>query len=210
MKKPILPRVKIEGLINFSTVAVQLMIFNNQLENMLTDVLFLDSGGISNQVSTSGKISTIGIEIIIKKEFTSQLESEIGFTIQDSTDESSNVDIDASYSPDALIHFKSSYTAGKTIYAVQGRFVDSMLTFLNRTNTDPQGTYIGDEVDDYMVWDFNIRFNDIVSNMYASINIQNMFDEEIRYPNNLENTEFLAKGSIGPDRAVMGSIGWNF
>lgn len=185
-------------------------LFNNQLDNLLTDVLFLSGGSVNNQRSNSGEISTTGIEVILKKEFTDNLESEIGFTLQKSTDKSGNIHVDASYSPDTLIHFKTSYTFENIIYAVQGRFVDSMLTFLNRTNTDPQGTYIGDEVDKYMTWDFNVRFNNIMPNMYASLNIQNMFDEVIRYPNNLENTEFLAKGSIGADRTIMGSVGWQF
>jgi outer membrane receptor protein involved in Fe transport len=185
-------------------------IFKNYLDNLLTDVLVINGAIISNNTSNSGEISTTGIEVILKNEFTDNLESEIGLTFQESTDKTSGMHIEASYSPDTLIHFKTSYTSENKIYSLQGRFVDSILPFLERTNSNPQGTFIGDKADKYMVWDINIRFNRIAPNLYASINIKNIFDEEIRYPNNLENSEFLAKGPIGEDRTIMGSVGWEF
>lgn len=197
-------------LLNQDSFYSSVSIFNNLLDNLLTDVLFLNGAVIDNNRSNSGEISTIGIEVILKKEFTDNLESEIGITLQESTDKSGDTNVKASYSPDTLIHFKTSYISENTIYSLQGRFVDSILPFLNRTNADPQGTLIGDKADKYTVWDINIRFNNVAPNLYVSINIKNILDEEIRYPNNLENSEFLAKGLIGEDRTIMGSIGWEF
>lgn len=191
-------------------VYASVSLFHNKLENLLLDIIFLSGGGIDGQRSSQGEISTDGVEVVVKKYFADNFETELGFTIQESVDNSSNAEIDASYSPDTLFHLKSAYTYVDTVYSITGRFTDSMLSFLKRTPTDPQGTYIGQEAKSNMVWDLNIRFNDIQPNLDASIGVQNVFDEEIRYPNNIENTEFMDLGSIGHGRVLMGALGWRF
>lgn len=191
-------------------IYTSLSLFHNNLENLLIDVIFLDNGNIANQRSSQGKITTNGLEMVVRKSFTSKLDGELGFTLQESEDDSSGSSINASYSPDALLHLKSSYTHNDIIYSLRGRYIDSILPLLNRTELDPQGTYIGNEIDSYMVFDFNIRFNNITKNISASISVQNMFDEEIRHPNNLENNEFMDLGTIDAERTIMASINWKF
>ena len=184
--------------------------FYNKLDNLLLDVVFLTGGGIDVSKGTQGEISTQGLEYIVRKNFSNSFDMEIGLTAQSSTDESGGANIDASYSPDLLAHVKSSYTDNNTIYSLRGRYVDSMLSFFKRTTLDPQGAYIGQESDAYMVWDFNARVNDLIPNMDLSLSIQNVFDEEIRYPNNIANNEFMDLGTIGNSRSFMLSAEYKF
>ena len=192
------------------TLYTSMSLFHNKLDNLLLDIIFLTNGGIDGTKSTQGEISTTGIELISKKEFNHDFEAEIGLTLQNSEDHSSGTTIDASYSPDTLLHLKSAYKHNNNIYSIRGRYVASMLSFLHRTSTDTEGTYIGNESGSYTTWDFNVRFTNIASNIDANISIQNLFDTVIRYPNNLENNQFMDLGTIGPERTILGTINWRF
>ena len=69
---------------------------------------------------------------------------------------------------------------------------------------------IGDTADEYMVFDLNYRRDNLIGSMYVNVKVSNIFDEDIRYPNNKELNELLDKGTIGTERSIYGTIGWKF
>jgi hypothetical protein len=66
------------------------------------------------------------------------------------------------------------------------------------------------KVDGYFVMAQVGIHNKLFGNAYFNLKISSLFDEEIRYPNNLELNELLDKGTIDPDRTIIGTLGWEF
>lgn len=141
---------------------------------------------------------------------TDQLRGELSVTLQKTDDDHFNSD--AAYSPEALTHAKISYDQDATTYSLLGRYIGSMEPAFDETSPAlfAAGTRSGDKIDSYFVMDANLHRNHLFGNGYINLRISNLFDEEIRYPNNPELNALLDKGTIGPDRTIMGTLGWKF
>jgi len=85
-------------------------IFQNSLTNLLIPILEqTEEGGVTTTSTTSGELSTIGTELIINANLTDSWIGEIGITYQKTYDVD-NRDFNVAYSPDLLIHVKTSYS----------------------------------------------------------------------------------------------------
>jgi len=188
-------------------------LFHNSLKNLLVPILEDDGmGGANRTEDTSGDISTYGAELIIHSNLNENWTGEIGITYQD-TQNQNNKSLEVAYSPDTLVHFKTAYTYQKATVALMARYVDSMQSFYDPGIDNGDGSYgarVGEEVDDYTVVDLNARVDNVYEGFYLNVKATNIFDSEIRYPNNNDNNTLLNKGTIGEGFGLMGTIGREF
>ncbi len=189
-------------------------VFRNELDDLFIEDLVRDpDGGLQFVTSRAGKVSTTGLELTTQGSLTENLRGEFSVTFQESKDKDKNNNIDAAYSPGTVAHAKLSYDHRDAIYSLLGRYVGSMKSAFDITKLNPDGSAgrrVGEAVDSYLVMDANYRREKILGNGYFNLSVTNLFDEEIRYPNNLEFNELLDRGTIGYGRSVTGTIGWRF
>ena len=112
----------------------------------------------------------------------------------------SDHDTDAAYSPETLAHAKLIYQQQLNTYSMLARYTGKI--------KPPFG--IGETADDYLVFDLNYRHEKLIGQAYFNLKISNIFDQEIRYPNNKEFNERLEKGTIGAERSFYATLGWRF
>lgn len=173
-------------------------IFFNELDNLFTEDIINDGGQLEYVRVRGGKIRTKGIELIIQNYFNENLFGELSYTYQESED--INNSTSASYSPDNVLQAKASYKYQLNTYSLLGRYVDSMKPPFD----------VGDTASDYLVFDANYRRDNLIGKTYINLKINNLFDEQVRYPNNTELNELLDKGTIGAERSIYATIGWKF
>lgn len=182
-----------------SDYSISTSLFFNELENLfIEDIVLAPDGSLEFQRMRGGKIETRGIELIAQSHFNKNLFGELSYTYQQS--ENIKQDTDAAYSPNSVVQGKMSYQHALNTYALLGRYISEIKPPFN----------IGDTVDDYIVFDLNYRRDNLIGKMYINIQINNLLDEEIRFPNNKELNELLDRGTIGTERSIYGTIGWKF
>ncbi|MDQ8184890.1 TonB-dependent receptor [Pelagicoccus sp. SDUM812002] len=188
-------------------------IFRNTLRNLLIQALdFEPSGLIDTDLLKGGRVETNGLEVLLIRDFSDEFRAEIGFTMQES-DSMETPQGRLSYSPDLLAHAKVSYKRDDVSASLLGRYVDDMLSFYN---IDEEATpilkdgYFGDAVGSYFVVDLNLRWDNVWEGLYLNAHINNVFDTEIRYPNNPINGLLLDRGNIGPGRGLTLKAGIRF
>jgi len=187
-------------------------VFRNQLDDLfIEEIVPTGGGGVAFKQSRAGKVSTNGIEVTLTGRMTDQLRGELGVTFQRTYDDFYNND--AAYSPKTLMHTKISYKPAATSYSLLGRYIGAMEpsvgSIIPGFSADPN-IRAGDKIDGYFVFDANLRRNHLFGNGYINLRISNLFDQEIRYPNSTELTSLLDKGTLGPGRAIIGTLGWEF
>jgi len=184
--------------------------FHNTLQNLLVPILGRDDDGeITTEEDTSGDFSTYGAELILHTNINENWLVELGITYQDTKD-NNNKNIDVAYSPDTLVHFKTAYHYKKVNVALLGRYVDSMESFYDPGIDNGDGSFgarVGDKVDAYTVIDLNARIDNIYKDLYFNFKANNLFDTEVRYPNNNDNNTLLNKGTIGSGLELTATIG---
>ncbi|MBC2606997.1 TonB-dependent receptor plug domain-containing protein [Pelagicoccus albus] len=195
------------------TLMVSASVFRNSLSDLLIQTLHLrDNGMIDYDLLGGGNVDTNGVELLVRASFSERLRGEIGVTLQDSKD-AQTPDNQLSYSPDFVGHAKFSYRDGDFSASILSRYVGGMLSFYNlEENTSPllDGGYFGEPVDAYFVSDLNLRWDNVWENVYLDFQLTNVFDEEIRYPNNPINGLLLNRGNIGHARGVFVTAGVKF
>ncbi len=188
-------------------------VFHNTLSDLLTQVLEISpSGLIDTDLIGGGRVDTDGLEVLLISEFSDLFHAEVGFTLQDS-EAMGTPESRFSYSPELVAHGKLSYKQGDFSASALGRYVDDMLSFFNPGDeASPffSEGYFGDPVDSYFVADLNLRWENIWEGLYLNLHVQNVFDTEIRYPNNPINGLLLNRGNIGPGRGVTLKAGVRF
>ena len=188
-------------------------IFDNSVSDLLVETLDVGPDGIVDfKRSGGGSVDAMGLEVLVRNDFSDTFSSEIGFTWQDSeTAETPNGEL--SYSPELVAHGKLSYRKGDFSAALAARYVDDMVPFYN-TNTlgSPlvSGGYFGDPISGYFLADVNLRWDNLWENTFLSMRVSNVFDEEVRYPSNPINGLLLDRGTIGQGRRISLSAGLRF
>lgn len=174
-------------------------IFHNKLDDLFTqDITTLPSGQFAFSTKRSGKIESHGLELITKGQFSENMLGELDYTYQRTEDKENNTD--AAYSPDSVVQAKLSYRKQLNTLSLLGRYTSSMFPPSN----------VGDTISSNTIFDLNYRIDDFIGKAYFNLKLTNIFDEEIRYPNNIQFNELLDRGTIGPDRSIFGTLGWKF
>jgi len=187
-------------------------VFHNRLLDQVINDLVFENGTAASKTRNDGGISTNGIEFISNGNFSRYFFGEFSFTLQNSNN-SKNSDIEVSYSPKTIAHAKLAYRNSKSTLAVITRYVSSMQPLYDLTKQNPDGSYgarVGNKVDPYFIVDFNIRQNNVFQKMYLNFKVSNLFNQEVRYPNNQETNELLDRGTLGAGRMLIGSVGIMF
>lgn len=188
-------------------------LFVNSLSNLLVETLDVGpTGQVDFRRLGGGKVDTKGLELLVRNEFTETIRGEFGVTWQDSESaETPNGRL--SYSPELVAHAKLSYRKDDFSASLLGRFVDDMESFYNSDfGGSPlvAGGYFGDAVDDYFLTDVNVRWDNVFESVFLNLHITNVFDSEIRYPNNPINGLLLDRGTLGQERRISISAGLRF
>lgn len=188
-------------------------LFRNSMKNHIIETLILNANNEPiGTIDAGGEFSTIGFEFLLKSEFGDHWQSEIGVTWQDSeneTDPSQSVP----YSPEFVSNIKLIYKNGDVSASLLTRYVDSMYPQYDvaATNEDgSRGAYIGDKSPAYFVADLSLRWDNLWNDTYLSMQATNIFDSEIRYPNNTFNSQILDRGTLGAGRGIRITAGTRF
>lgn len=184
--------------------------FRNTLSGLQIEELLVSSGtDLSVNTFVGGKIETFGMEVLLRYDIDENWESELGTTWQDS-DNLVNSSLPLSYSPELVMHGKLVYRNDNFSGALLGRYVGSMRPFYEVLESMEVGPYIGDEASSYFVSDLNVRWDEVWDDLYFSLRVSNIFNEEVRYPNNPFNSTILDRGTIGAERSVFLTVGKEF
>jgi outer membrane receptor protein involved in Fe transport len=169
----------------------------------------------STWFSNSGKLETYGAELSIQANITKALKFEISETYQKTKDLRANFkNIKVAYSPEFLGYAKISYLFNQNFrIGLTGNYVGEMLPYYDETVRMPDSTYgarIGDKVKGYLSIGLNTRVDNLTKyNFYANVKLDNLLNQEIRYPTTVNNT-WADKGTIGPGFTFMVSLGKKF
>ena len=187
--------------------------YHNHLRDLLIKQIEIDSNSTAREFDKqSGNINTTGLEVNLNVDITGSLKTEAGFSYQTSEDQN-NKDLEVAYSPKYVAQVKLSYEIDKHIFAISGRFIDSMETYYDPAIDNGDGTFgarIGEKAAAYQVFDVNYRANDFFNHMYFDFRITNLLNETIRYPNNPVNSALLDRGTLGAERNMIGTVGWKY
>jgi outer membrane receptor protein involved in Fe transport len=198
-----------------SNFTLNTSIFQNTLENLITRIVELTTGGNYKSYSgNAGKMVTHGIEITLNVEPFDYLRTELSITYQKTKDKrNSYKDVAVAYSPNLLGYLKAYYRTGNFTMGVTGNYVDGMETFWDETDRNishPYGNRIGQKTKGYFVLGANVRVEDLfINGLYLNIHCSNLMNEEIRYPTTTINT-FMDRGSLGSGRIFLVSLGYKF
>ncbi len=201
-------------------IFVNASVFRNELNNLLIEKSFRYDPGVVKVIWTNrGQMKTVGFESTITSKFSSATQIELSAVYQKTND--LGLDTDASYSPNWLGYLKFYQPIAKGIsISVLGNYIDGMKPHFNTApyldaNGDPISQYIGrtsDDVSAYYTIDFNLKaevpFTKFVS--VFSLNIQNILNQEVRYPTFSINNAWADRGTLGYFRTVNFSVNFKF
>jgi len=200
----------------FSNLMVNINVFKNTLNNLITRVVqYNDEGGYQTWSDNAGKLNTLGTELRIMYKPINNLRLTLSGMYQeteDNIDENNNIDV--AYSPNFLGYFRFSYYISKKIsFAFTGRYVDKMKTYWDKTIKNPDGHWgarIGESSPAYFIINTNLRIKDIFNKgLYLNLKISNLLDEEIRYPT-FTNNSWAKRGTIDYGRRILITMGIKF
>jgi len=201
-----------------SNITLNFSLFYNRLQNLIVRTFETDAtGGFRSFYANEGKLETVGGELTIQAKPAKNFFLELSGTYQKTKDKRPGFeDIDVSYSPDWLGHLKASFRFVKNAsIAVTGRYVGSMLPRWDPLIDNGDGTFgnrIGKAVDEYFIFDGNLRIDNIfISGLYLNFRCLNLFNKDYIYPAN-ENNTWADIGTIGRglSRAFIITLGKEF
>ncbi len=185
-------------------------VFRNAVTGLQIEELAIPpEGGIMTGTFVGGKVETLGLEVLLRRDFDEIWEGEIGVTWQDSND-LAHPDQVLSYSPELVVHGKLVYRKGDFSGTLVGRYVGNMYPFYEVSESNIVGLYIGDQTSAYFVADANVRWDELWDHFYVSIRVSNLLNEEVRYPNNPVNSTILDRGTLGGRRSAYLTVGMEF
>ena len=192
--------------------------YHNELDEILIDQLrFNPDFSVETDTFIGNAIDITGVELILKNDLNDFWSTELSVNWQDAkeTVDSERIEGDTrpvrprqevAYFPHLLAQAKINYRRENFSGALLGRFVDEMKAYYDPF-TDER---IGDDTPNYLVFDLNLRWDEIWEGLYCNVSIKNLFDQEIRYPSNPINTALLSRGTLGPERSLQISSGFKF
>jgi outer membrane receptor protein involved in Fe transport len=198
-----------------SNFSINLSIFRNTLENLITRVIEFDEEyNYQTWSANAGKMVTNGLEMTMSAEPFENFRLELSGIYQKTEDKRAGYEnIDAAYSPHFLGYIKTYYHTKRLTLSLTGNYIGSMETFWDETIENSDGTFgarIGEKVDGYFMLGANLRIEDLfLKDLYLNIRCSNLLDEEIRYPTTTENP-WATRGTIGYGRTFLVSLGYKF
>lgn len=199
----------------FDFLSINFSLFRNNLNQLITRTHDFDSAG--NYItfnSNAGKMSTNGLELLIKYTPLNNLKTEFGFTYQQTKNNSKGFEeVEKAYSPNLLGYIKASYKIKNISFGLTGNYVDEMETYWDISILKPDGNYgerIGKKVEGYYVVSANINADNILNKgLYLNLKCYNILNQEIRYPT-FTNNSWANLGTLGHERLFTLTFGWNF
>ncbi|MBI9071313.1 MAG: TonB-dependent receptor [Melioribacteraceae bacterium] len=207
--------LELNYLFNYGTkFSANLSVFYNTINNLISSTNIYDqtTGQWDIFSYTSGKMETTGLEAGLRWQPFDIIRVEGDISYQISEDKKPGYeDIEPGYSPKLLGYFSLIYTYNKNrSITLSARYMDEMFTLWKTDTTPENGQRIGDKVDSYFVIGINfLRKNILDTDLYASLKINNLFDQEIRYPTTTSNS-WANKGTVGMGRSVLFTLGYEF
>ena len=195
-------------------------IFRNELNNLLIEKSFRYDPGIVRVLWTNrGEMKTTGIETTLTGKFLSGTQVELSAVYQKTNDE--ELSTDASYSPDFLGYLKFFQPIYKGIsVSILGNYIDAMKPHFNTAsvidvNGNPSEEYIGrtsDNVKAYYTFDLQLKAEILFKKLacFFSLNVQNLLNQEVRYPTFSINNDWADRGTLGFERSINFSAGFKF
>ena len=196
-------------------ITLNISLFINNLENLITRVVEFDiNHNYKTWSANAGEMVTKGVEITLQTRPANHLNIELNATIQKTKDKQKGFEnIAVAYSPDFLGYVKASYKYKKFTLALTGYYVGHMEAYWDETISNPDGTYgnrIGQPSTDYFDLAANLRIEDfLVKGLFINARVSNLTNTEIRYPT-FTNNPWMDKGSVGPGRQFLISLGWQW
>ncbi len=198
-------------------IGLNISAYNILVDNIVVYVNNFDDG-FTSWFENKGKQRSYGSEFLLKTKPLNNLIFDIGGSYTESRDE--YLDIDQAYSPQFLGQVKTAYTFKTNSIGMTMNYVDEIEFRWNQTKTPLmseegaligfQGERYGETVDDYFTFTLNLIADEILgSGAYASLNIKNLFNNEIRIPE-MGGNSWANKGILHEGRTVKLNIGYKF
>jgi len=208
--------------------SLNLSVFFNDFDNLILRTIIFNSSTnppvYNSYFTNSGRIETLGSELIFTANFSKNIRTEISATVQNSENKTvgfENIDVD--FSPQFLFYLKGYFqlpfnlTLGFTANYVASMFAqyDNQAVNPDAGNYSPIGRY-GDEVPAYFTINTNLRVNNLFHTgknqnygLYMDLKIKNLLDNEIRYAAT-SLSKWADKGVLGNGRNFFISLGYSF
>lgn len=189
-------------------------IFFNKLDNLISTKNFYNETTDEWEIYSiaSGKMETIGAELIIHAQLLDNMKVFAGATYQNTQDLRPGYEnIEVAYSPKLQIKGSVTYNLIDDLsFALLGFYRSEVETFWKTETTPEEGERIGNSLDPQFSIDLNIRYeNAFIDNLFASCKIVNILDEQIRYPTTMSNA-WANKGTLGFGRSFIFTLGYKF
>ncbi|MCK5148578.1 TonB-dependent receptor [bacterium] len=209
---------EINYIANFSSrYTLNTSIFKNNLNNLLTaHPQFDDEGNWAPKITNSGKMQTIGVEVIVKGRPVDDFLFELSGTYQETKNLGADLnELKVGYSPNLLGHLKCAYHFNSNItISFTGKYVDEMETFWDATKLNPNSSFggrAGSKVDEYFTLDGNLRIHNFLKKRcYLNIRCSNLFNADYLFPVYTNNRGWADKGSWGYGRKILLTVGRKF
>jgi len=202
-----------------SDYSININLFHNILDNLITRIIILDDIGNydSSYFSNAGKMITNGVEFTFTAKPLNNLFLEFSGTYQNTKNkQAGHKDIKAAYSPQHLGYIKMRYNVTKNLsIALNSQYVGSMETFWDDSPDETQSGYvpigrIGDKAASYSISGLNFHYKNLFyEGIYINARISNLFDSEIRYPAFTNNT-WADRGTLDYGRRFLITLGLKF
>jgi outer membrane receptor protein involved in Fe transport len=184
-------------------------LFQNRISKIARTIQRLDGIDYVSGDDNSGRWRAHGLELIVEARPLPRLDLAASLTWQQTEDRRSN--IAPGYAPELLAKLRAGWRQGAFTYAAYAHYVAAMEADWDFVRGPVQGEVerIGVRVPAYWNLGLNLRWDPPGAGPFASFNVANLLDEEIRYPA-IEVTDTLDRGLIGTGRTVTLSVGYRF
>jgi len=190
-------------------------LFYNRLKNLLErQIIITPAGQYLNFISNGGEWTTHGLELSLQAQPTDKTQLELSLTYQE-THNKYNSDMEAAYSPHLLGQVKFSYQwTPQLTLGLTGYYVSEIQVYFDPTLKNPDGSFgrriNGTNSNGYFTMGANVRFQDwLHRGTFVNLRVDNLLNQEITYPTYLNNS-WMDRGSVGEDRSVMITVGYEF
>ncbi len=202
--------LELNYLLSYPGFSFSLSLFRNDIQN-LRIFSFQETENEEGEsafipiLDNSGRMETYGAELILTVRPVKYLEMELSGAYQHTEDRTvKNRKI--AYSPHLLMKAKMAYRRSGFTASLSGLYVDEMDPDQPDIMTkDNKKLQVGQTAADCFIADLNLRYDHEKTGLFTALKISNLFDKEIRYPDqNLQN------GLRDEGRAFLVTVGWKF
>jgi outer membrane cobalamin receptor len=198
-------------------VEVSINAYHSNFNNLISrSTGFYENGDYYSRWDNSGEMSVIGTEIQALLIPFRNLSVDVSYAYQDVVNDNMT-SREVAFSPDGLGYMKLLYTpVPKITIGLTGKYVSEMVAQWdpgasdpNDPNSPPVGR-LGDPVDSYHHFNFNLRIQDfLINGSSVGIHVANILDTDIFYPAT-SGQNWAQHGTLGAGRSVRVRVGLEF